>query len=68
MVDDMLRDRDNFIVEVRDRLLQLQQYAKRYYDANHRDLEFDIGDWVWLSLLHCQALTLVQRPKSKLNP
>jgi hypothetical protein len=46
----------------------LQQYAKRYYDANHRDLKFNIGDWVWLSLLHCQALTLVQRPKSKLNP
>lgn len=44
MVDDMLRDRDNFIVEVRDRLLQLQHYAKRYYDANHRDLEFDISD------------------------
>lgn len=68
VVDDMLWDHDNFITKVRDRLLQLQQHAKWYYDANDRDLYFDIGDWGWLSLLHCQALTLVQRPKEQAEP
>lgn len=51
-VDELLQERDIFLAEVRDRLLQAQQYAKRIYDGHHRDLEFDVGDWVWLHLLH----------------
>jgi hypothetical protein len=37
---------------VRQRLLQAQQLSKKYYDANHRDVEFAVGDWVRLRLLH----------------
>lgn len=32
--------------------LQAQEYAKRYYDGHHRALEFAVGDWVWLRILH----------------
>lgn len=67
-VDDMLRQRDIFLAEVRDRLLQAQAYTKRYYDANHRDLEFVVGDWVWLRLLHRQVASLVAHPNIKLGP
>jgi hypothetical protein len=51
-VDNMLMDRNAFLADVHDRLLQAQHYAKRIYDAHHRPLEFNIGDWVWLRLLH----------------
>jgi hypothetical protein len=67
-MDNMLQQRDIFLAEVRDRLLQAQAYAKCYYDANYRDLEFIVGDWVWLRLLHRQAASLVARPNVKLGP
>ncbi|WVZ96604.1 hypothetical protein U9M48_042220 [Paspalum notatum var. saurae] len=43
-VDDLLRDRDAFLTEVRDRLLQAQAYARRQYDGRHRDFELSVGD------------------------
>jgi transposase InsO family protein len=42
--DTLLRSRDEILVEVRQRLLQAQQLSKKYYDANHRDMEFAVGD------------------------
>jgi hypothetical protein len=67
-VDALLRDRDNFLAEVRDRLLQAQAYTKKYYDAKHRPLEFSIGDWVLLRLLHRLAQSLVPGFRGKLSP
>ena len=52
VVDAMLRDCDAFLEEVHERLLQAQQYAKRHYDEHHREVEFDVGAWVLLRLLH----------------
>jgi transposase InsO family protein len=54
-VDDLLTNRDAFLAEVRTRLLQAQEYARRYYDASHRPLQFAVGDWVWLRMLHKPA-------------
>ena len=54
-VDSLLQDRDAFIADVRERLLQAQSYTKRHYDAQHRELTFDANDWVWLRLLHRPA-------------
>lgn len=51
-VDDLLRSRDQILAEVRQRLVQAQQLAEKYYDANHREVEFAMGNWVWLRLLH----------------
>jgi len=55
--DALLRSRDEVLAEVRQRLLRAQQLSKRYYDAGHRDVEFQVGDWVWLRLLHRMAQT-----------
>ena len=44
--DALLRGRDEMLAEVRQRLVQAQQLAKRYYDAHHREVEFDVGAWV----------------------
>ena len=54
-VDGLLRERDEVLAEIRERLLQVQQLFKKYYDVSHHDREFTIGDWVWLRLLHRAA-------------
>jgi hypothetical protein len=64
----LLRDRDNILAEVRQRLVQAQQLSKRYYDAGHRDMELVVGDWVWLRLLHRPVQSLEPRAKGKLGP
>lgn len=51
-VDNLLKDRDAFLADMRDRLLQAHAYAKKHFDNHHRPLEFAIDDWVWLCLLH----------------
>ena len=66
--DALLRSRDEVLAEVRQRLLQAQQLSKRYYDAGHRDVEFQVGDWVWLRLLYRTAQSLEPGAKGKLGP
>jgi hypothetical protein len=63
----LLRDRDDILAEARQRLIQAQQLAKKYYDANHKELEFDVGAWVWLRLLHHTAQSLDPHAKHKLG-
>ena len=67
-VDSLLQDRDVFITDVREHLLQAQEYAKRNYDAQHRPLEFHVNDWVWLRLLHRHTRSLVLGTGGKLAP
>ena len=66
--DALLCDRDGFLAEVCERLHQAQQYAKCHYDDHHSELEFAVGDWVWLHLLHHPTQSLEHRPKGKLGP
>jgi hypothetical protein len=54
-VDCLLTGRDEFLQNVWERLLQAQQRDKSYYDAKHRDVSFDVGQWVWLRLHHRPA-------------
>ncbi|KAJ1262722.1 hypothetical protein BS78_09G131800 [Paspalum vaginatum] len=67
MADALLRARDEIVAEARQRLIQAQQLSK-YYDASHRDLEFQVGDWVWLRLLHRTAQSLDLKSRGKLGP
>jgi hypothetical protein len=47
-VQEQLRERDEFVLEIRERLKQAQQRYKGFYDRKHREVEFAVGDWVWL--------------------
>jgi hypothetical protein len=44
--DTLLRSRDEILAEARQHLLQAHQLSKKYYDANQRDMEYAMGDWV----------------------
>uniref|UniRef100_A0ACD5U899 Uncharacterized protein n=1 Tax=Avena sativa TaxID=4498 RepID=A0ACD5U899_AVESA len=63
-----LLTRDEILTEARQRLLQAQQLARKYYDAHHREAEFAVDDWVWLRLLHRTTQSLDLRSKRKLGP
>jgi len=67
-VDSLMQERDIFLNDVRDRLQQAQQYAKKHYDANHRLLEFSVRDWVWLRVLNRPSQSLLPNSKNKLSP
>jgi transposase InsO family protein len=43
-VETALRERAEFIVVLQERVLQAQQRSKHYYDANHRELSFEVRD------------------------
>jgi hypothetical protein len=67
-VDKQLVARDEFLVEIKERLLHAQEVMKGNYDAHHRQVEFQVGDWVWLHLHHLIAATLTGKAKGKLAP
>ena len=67
-VDTLMKNRDEFLNDIHERLLQAQEYAKKYYDAKHHTLEFAVGDWVWLRILHRPMQSLLPGIRGKLSP
>jgi hypothetical protein len=67
-VDQQLRDWDTFIAEIRERLLQAQDIMKHQHDQNRRQVEFHVGDWVWLRLNHRVAAGIRSPGLTKLGP
>jgi hypothetical protein len=49
-------------------LLHAQQLIKRNFGGQHRDIEFQVGDWVWLRIHHRAATSIVQQKISRLSP
>jgi hypothetical protein len=47
---------------------QAQQYYKTYYDNKHREVTFEVGDWVWIRLLHRPVTSLDVKGRGKLGP
>jgi hypothetical protein len=62
-----LRDRDEFLTEIKDRLLQSQALMKQAHDQRRRDMEFAVGDWVWLRLNQRAATSVRGAGPSKLS-
>jgi hypothetical protein len=68
VVQEQLHERDEFLLEIRERLEQAQQHYKGFYDHKHREVEFIVGDWVWLWLIHRPLASLDVRGRCKLGP
>jgi hypothetical protein len=66
-VDRQLRDRDEFLTEIKDRLLQSQTLMKQAHDQKRSDMEFAVGDWVWLRLNQRAATSVRGARPSKLS-
>jgi hypothetical protein len=67
-VQHQLTERDEFLVEIRARLAQAQQYHKLHYDQKHREVEFQVGHWVWLRLISHPLASLDVCGRGKLSP
>jgi hypothetical protein len=63
-----MEERQEFLADIRYRLEQAQAVQKRHYDKTHRDVSYQVGDWVLLHLRHRAAASLPQAVSGKLNP
>jgi hypothetical protein len=62
------RERDEFLMEIREHLVQTQQHYNMYYDRGHSEFEFEEEQWVWLCLLHWPMASLDVKGRGKLGP
>ncbi|CAN6308396.1 unnamed protein product [Urochloa humidicola] len=67
-LDRQLRDRDEFLADIKQRLLQAQGIMKEAHDKDHREVEFAVGEWVWLHLNHRSAVAIKDSKDHKLSP
>jgi hypothetical protein len=63
-----MADRDEFLADIRHCLEQAQGVYKLHYDKHHRQVSFEVGDWVWLRLRHRAPASLPVAPTGKLRP
>jgi hypothetical protein len=63
-----MEERDEFLANIRHRLEQAQGTYKLQYDKHHREVVFEVGDWVWLRLRHRAPASMQVAPTGKLRP
>jgi hypothetical protein len=63
-----MAERDEFLADIRLCLEQAQAVYKRHYDMHHRDVRYEVGDWVWLRLRQQAASSLHVLTSGKLKP
>jgi hypothetical protein len=66
VVERQLRDRDEFMFVIKE-LVQSQQVMKRAHDKQHHDVEYVVGDWVWLRLSHQPTTSVRQAGAARLS-
>ena len=67
-VDRQLRDRDSFLLDIRDRLVLAQDTMREIHDKKCCFVEFAVGEWVLLRLHHRTAVGITPAAPSKLGP
>jgi hypothetical protein len=66
-VDAQLKERDEFLGEIRQRLLLSQDLMKDHHNKQRRAKSFDIDEWVWIRLQHRAAAGIAPLKLSKLS-
>jgi hypothetical protein len=67
-LDRQLQERDVFLADIRNHLLQAQDYMKVAADRSRRKVEFAVGDWAWLRLHHRSAAGITDSTNNNLAP
>lgn len=63
-----MEEREEFLANVRHRLEQTQAVQKKHYDKAHRDIIYQVGEWVLLQLRHRSPSSLATDVADKLKP
>ena len=66
-VDEMLRQREEFLQVLRRKLLKVEQKMKLTADARRRPQEFSVGDWVLVKLRPHRQVSVSETTYSKLT-
>lgn len=67
-VDSYLRDRDVILRELQSHLLQAQDRMVSLANLRHRDVQFEVGDYVYLKLQPYRQSTVAFRANLTLAP
>jgi hypothetical protein len=68
VVDVQLQERDEFLAQIRERLLLAQDVMRQHHDKRRRNVAFAVGEWAWLRLHHRTAAGITPSKPSKLSP
>jgi hypothetical protein len=60
--------RNELSLQLREQLEQAQHHYKIQYNHKRWELQFAMGDWVWLCLLHQPMASLNIKCRGKLQP
>lgn len=66
-VNKLNRDRYELLQDLRNNLLKAQGQMKKYANYHKRELEFHMGDWVFMKLQPCRMRSLARRTNEKLS-
>lgn len=67
-VEQLLQDRDEVLSELKVQLAKAQLRMKEIADGHRRDIQFEVGDLVYLKLRPFRQKSVAKRPSQKLSP
>ena len=68
VVNQLLVARDVVLQELKQNLLKAQNLMKAQANKHRRQIDFEVGDWVFLKLQPYKMRSLARRPVAKLSP
>ena len=68
VVEQQLKKRNQVLVELKAQLEQAQSQMKDQANKHKREVEFNIGESIYLKLKPCRFKSLARKPNEKLSP